>query len=643
MSNNKDFKVKNGIKPTVYHEAVGTVVSGSEGYYLSGASYDSVSFSVASQDSSPNDLFFKPDGTAFYIVGASTLGHQYALSTAWDLSTASYANKSFDFSSQASFDGMGLTFKPDGTKMYMSSESSGTVYQYSLSTAWDISTGSYDSKSLTLQSTNPQGLSFNADGTKLFTLEDGSDLIYQYSLTTAYDISTASYDSISFAPTEAGQTRGLTFSSDGLSFFVASNGVDAVYKYTVSSAYDISSAVYSSFLDVSSQESAPAGVQFKSDGAKMYVVGNGSDTIYQYSTALTTASLDLSTGSVFDYTPTSDIQVTLTNPAASGTSSGATLLLSGGGTTGYDLGNAAYSDVSLDVSGQETRPRGMAFNTDGTKVYIVGNDNDNVHQYSLSTAFDLNTASYDSVSFSVASQDTNPYGMSFNADGTKMYIIGISNDSAFQYTLSTAFDLSTASYDSVNFSFASQEADPQEITFNNDGTKMYMVGTSGDSVYQYSLSTAFDLSTASYDSVSFSVASQEASPTSVVFNSDGTKMYIVGYGSDTVHQYTLSTAFDLSTSSYDSVSFSVASQETSPEDITFNSDGTKMYIVGQSSDTIYQYSTATPAIITYDPELQWSGGTAPTAPAIGETDVLTFNTTDGGTTYQAVQAIDGAK
>ena len=86
MSNNKDFKVKNGIKPTVYHEAVGTVVSGAEGYYLSGASYDSVSFSVSSQDASPNDLFFKPDGTAFYIVGASTLGHQYALSTAWDLS-----------------------------------------------------------------------------------------------------------------------------------------------------------------------------------------------------------------------------------------------------------------------------------------------------------------------------------------------------------------------------------------------------------------------------------------------------------------------------------------------------------------------------------------------------------------------------
>jgi hypothetical protein len=47
--------------------------------------------------------------------------------------------------------------------------------------------------------------------------------------------------------------------------------------------------------------------------------------------------------------------------------------------------------------------------------------------------------------------------------------------------------------------------------------------------------------------------------------------------------------------------------------------------------------------ITYDPDLQWPSGTAPTSPAIGETDVLTFNTTDGGTTYKSVLAIDGAK
>ena len=100
-----------------------------------------------------------------------------------------------------------------------------------------------------------------------------------------------------------------------------------------------------------------------------------------------------------------------------------------------------------------------------------------------------------------------------------------------------------------------------------------------------------DISQASYDSVSFSVTSEESSPRNVSFNADGTKMYILGTASDTVHQYTLSTAFDLSTASYDSVSFSVASQETAPTAIAFNADGTKMYVNGTANGTVYQYST----------------------------------------------------
>ena len=69
MSNNKDFKVKNGVKPTVYHEAVGTVVSAVEGYALASASYDSVSFSVGSQDLVPYGLTFNNYGTSMYVLG----------------------------------------------------------------------------------------------------------------------------------------------------------------------------------------------------------------------------------------------------------------------------------------------------------------------------------------------------------------------------------------------------------------------------------------------------------------------------------------------------------------------------------------------------------------------------------------------
>ena len=150
-------------------------------------------------------------------------------------------------------------------------------------------------------------------------------------------------------------------------------------------------------------------------------------------------------------------------------------------------------------------------------------------------------------------------------------------------------NIDEASYSSKSFSVSSQETSPRSVAFNTDGTTMFIVGTSTDTVYQYTLSTGFDVSTASYSSKSFSVSSQDTSPLSVAFNTDGTTMLFLG-SSDTVYQYTLSTGFDVSTASYSSKSFSVSSQDTIPQSVAFNTDGTKMFIVGRSSDTVYQYS-----------------------------------------------------
>ena len=52
-------------------------------------------------------------------------------------------------------------------------------------------------------------------------------------------------------------------------------------------------------------------------------------------------------------------------------------------------------------------PQGIAFNNDGTKMFIIGSSGDDVNEYNLSTAFDVSTASYTTEFFS-ASQDTNP-------------------------------------------------------------------------------------------------------------------------------------------------------------------------------------------------------------------------------------------
>jgi len=73
----------------------------------------------------------------------------------------------------------------------------------------------------------------------------------------------------------------------------------------------------------------------------------------------------------------------------------------------------------------------MAFNDDGSKVYIVGTVNDNIYEYSLSTPYDISTGSY--IDFlDISSQDSNPNGMAFNDDGSKVYMIG-DNGNIYEY------------------------------------------------------------------------------------------------------------------------------------------------------------------------------------------------------------------
>jgi sugar lactone lactonase YvrE len=337
---------------------------------------------------------------------------------------------------------------------------------------------------------------------------------------------------------------------------------------------------------------------------------------------------------VFSHTPTANTTFAFTNPAASGTSSSATLKLTGANVTNnYDIANASYDSKSLSVNAQDSVPQGLAFKSDGTKMYMLGQAGDDVNEYNLSTAWDISTGSY-SQNFSVAAQDGAPGDIFFKDDGLKMYVVGYVNDNVYEYNLSTAWDISTASY-SQAFSISTQSGVGRALFFKNDGTKMYVGDASNLSVYEYGLSTAWNISTSSYTQ-NFSVSTQVSASGlhGLFFKPDGTKMFVCDVAGD-VYEYSLSTGWDLSTASYSNNTFDSSSQATQPSGISFKTDGSKMYLVGVSTDTIFQYSTSSTALatITYPASVIWSGGTTPTAPANGETDVYSFYTDDGGTTY----------
>ena len=295
----------------------------------------------------------------------------------------------------------------------------------------------------------------------------------------------------------------------------------------------------------------------------------------------------------------------------------------------WDISTASFVR-NFSVTAQDGGPKGLFFKPDGTAMYFVGSLGDAVYQYSLSSAWNISTASYVR-SFSVAAQETAPIGIFFKPDGTVMYVVGPVGDDVNEYSLSTAWDISTASY-VRNFSVAAQDTTAYGLFFKPDGTAMYFAGATGDSVYEYSLSTAWNISTASYVR-NFSVAAQETVPISLFFKDDGTTMYVVGQVGDDVNEYSLSTAWNISTASYVQ-SFSVAAQGyTDPVGIFFKPDGTVMYITDDTVDEVAQYSLATPYSITTPASVQ----NPPSASyLVGEQVSYTFYTLDGGTTVNLI-------
>jgi hypothetical protein len=226
-----------------------------------------------------------------------------------------------------------------------------------------------------------------------------------------------------------------------------------------------------------------------------------------------------------------------------------------------------YNNDSFQCN-QDTGTKCFCFNNDGTKLYFGGTQYDRIFQFSLSTAWDVSTASYDSKSFYVQAYEADLQTICFSQDGSKLYLGGQDSNELYQFSIDTTtewyydngwkqrtvstWDVSTASYDSKSLSVSSLFG----VTFKSDGTKLYYTDFDRN-IYQYSLSTAWDISTASYDSKSFYVtdAYDYNVVTDISFLSDGIKVYVsvryAGSGAEPslVHEIELSTAWDISTGS----------------------------------------------------------------------------------------------
>jgi phage-related protein len=247
---------------------------------------------------------------------------------------------------------------------------------------------------------------------------------------------------------------------------------------------------------------------------------------------------------------------------------------------------SAVLTTSIPVFFQVSNPRDIFFKPDGTIMYIIGQEfsQSAVFEYSLSTAWNISTASF-TRSFNVTTQETSSQGLFFKPDGSRMYIIGSNSDSVHEYSLSSEWNISTASF-TRSFSVAAQETVPTSLHFKPDGTKMFIIGIVGNSIYEYNLTIPWDISSANYIR-NVSVAS--TSVQGLYFNLEGTFVYVVNaVNPRRVLKYSLSLPWDISSILLDST-FSLAGQDTDPTGLFFDDTGSKLYIIGNGSDFVYEY------------------------------------------------------
>ena len=260
-----------------------------------------------------------------------------------------------------------------------------------LATPWDISTAIYENKFFNhlVQQGDAYGFMLSCDGNKLYLVGRYPDIVYQYELFTSWDTSTAVYfNKYKDVSEQDSCPVDLAFSFDGSKMYIVGYSNSAIYQYELSIPWDISTAIYSKYIDLSAL--TIYNVNFHPDGSTMYVMGD--TTVYQYSLEMP-----------------------------------------------WDISTAVYAGKYKDMSGQDTNIYGITFNPDGNLVFMVGDVHDMIYQYELSIPWDISTVVYTGKFKDVSSQGVEITDVAFSFNGDKMYVMEWTSKMIFQYLMAVGW------------------------------------------------------------------------------------------------------------------------------------------------------------------------------------------------------------
>ena len=267
----------------------------------------------------------------------------------------------------------------------------------------------------------------------------------------------------------------------------------------------------------------------------------------------------------------------------------------------YEVNDVIDSSTSLTV-GSDTHGSGISFSHDGKKMFKTDYQIDQIHQWTLSTAFDPTSKSGSPTSASLdfdvsdGSRGDWPVGHAWNSDGTKLFVVnwdGVDEYWIHSYDLSTAYDVSTIDLvtPSASNSYNTGLGDVKSLAVSSDGTKFYFLEDNAREVRQITFSTAYDVtSSASSETLSISATTN---PRSLAFSDNGKKLFVGDTTGERIYQYNLSTAWDISSGV--SLDGNITLTTTiDPFGIVFTDGGTKMLVLDEAGETVDVHSLKSP-------------------------------------------------
>lgn len=637
--------------------------------------------------------YVKPDGTKMWWAAGSPTGsvYEYDIATPYDLSTATKNARTFI--NPLNQNGIAFCFSPDGTTLYCSNSS--TVTSYALTTAWDVTTISpYANGSCAFTLPNAAGqtgagvaaLRFSPDGTKML-IQNGSTTYSAtyggwalYTLNVPWNLnslaSSTTTNYTTYSADKGGSTYTTTgpseFSPDGMSLFVfmgqygsptCSSTAFSMETFTFSSPWNLTTwsrpRTYLSVTGSFGQNMTFMAATYNATGTQISVYSNQGNyantacdywTKYNYNvssyslgatptaayTAAPTVNVDAESTAarvnLFNYelymASSSTTQAVVYKPAGGVLATGDSLLLNGStsvttsavsqGTVGavaavpiYTAANRTYTGKSFGV--QTSGSIGsLRISTDGTLLIVMlgstGTYGSGLYAYSLSTPFDVSTATFSNF-LSTSNNGLTLGCFDISPDGTRLimgsnYVSGAGNPLGggyvYEYILSQPWNIATAYYNGASWNLNNSAYNPRGIKFNGNGTQVILSYASSTNVFlnYQNCGTPYRIGTCPSGTGSVWVSGASGNPTGVLQTPDGLNIitFAGGASSNVTTSNTLGTAYNMATATQTNNVTSATNLWSWPTGTVtstaaslcgdFSADGTKFYVCSSTSPSI---------------------------------------------------------